>query len=163
MRWTAAMETPAGVIGGFDAGRDAREFPPEQAAASTTSGSPAAATAIPPRPRLIIRTTVGRRPTEKVVSRCTFSPSLWVNQPPPDTPAKQIPSSLQHMGETVDQVTGSLRSLAVELVRSGRTSEAAAVLAGIGAVEMLSMFSEAAKPAQNGHQAQSEHQHEPFG
>ena len=67
------------------------------------------------------------------------------------------------MGETVEQVTGSLRSLAVELVRSGRTSEAAAVLAGIGAVEMLSMFSEAAKPAQNGHQPQQEHQHEPFG
>ncbi len=67
------------------------------------------------------------------------------------------------MGETVDQVTGNLRSLAVELVRSGRTSEAAAVLAGIGAVEMLSMFSESAKPNQNGHQAQPEHQHEPFG
>ncbi|HEX4018752.1 MAG TPA: hypothetical protein VHX15_18595 [Frankiaceae bacterium] len=66
------------------------------------------------------------------------------------------------MGETVEQVTGSLRGLAVELVRGGRTSEAAAVLAGIGAVEMLSMFAEAAKPIQNG-QAHQEHQHEPFG
>ena len=46
------------------------------------------------------------------------------------------------MAETVDQVTGSLRTLAVELVRNGRTSEAAAVLAGIGAVEMLGMFAE---------------------
>jgi hypothetical protein len=67
------------------------------------------------------------------------------------------------MGETVDQVVGSLRGLAVELVRGGRTSEAAAVLAGIGAVEMLGMFSEAAKPAQNGQQPHMEHQHEPFG
>jgi hypothetical protein len=67
------------------------------------------------------------------------------------------------MGETVDQVTGSLRNLAVELVRGGRTSDAAAVLAGIGAVEMLGMFAESSKPAQNGHQAQPEQQHEPFG
>ncbi len=72
-------------------------------------------------------------------------------------------ASLAGMAETVDQVTGSLRNLAVELVRGGRTSEAAAVLAGIGAVEMLSMFSEAAKPTQNGHQPAQEHQHEPFG
>ncbi len=36
------------------------------------------------------------------------------------------------------------------------------MLAGIGAVEMLSMFAEAAKPAQNG-QVHQEHQHEPFG
>jgi hypothetical protein len=67
------------------------------------------------------------------------------------------------MAETVDQVTGNLRSLAVELVRGGRTSEAAAVLAGIGAVEMLGMFAEAGKSSQNGHQPQVEHQPEPFG
>ena len=81
---------------------------------------------------------------------------------PPHSAPDRLPATVPGMGETVDQVTGSLRGLAVELVRGGRTSEAAAVLAGIGAVEMLSMFAEAAKPAQNG-QVHQEHQHEPFG
>jgi hypothetical protein len=66
------------------------------------------------------------------------------------------------MGETIDDVAGRLRGLAVELVRSGRTSDAAAVLAGIGAVEMLSMFSDASKPAESAPQSENnqEHQHE---
>jgi hypothetical protein len=63
------------------------------------------------------------------------------------------------MGETIDDVAGRLRGLAVELVRSGRTSDAAAVLAGIGAVEMLSMFSDASKPAAQS-ENNNEHQHE---
>jgi hypothetical protein len=38
-------------------------------------------------------------------------------------------------------VTGQLRTLAVELVRDGRSADAMAVLASIGALEMLSTFS----------------------
>jgi hypothetical protein len=62
------------------------------------------------------------------------------------------------MGETIDDVAGRLRGLAVELVRSGRTSDAAAVLAGIGAVEMLSMFSDASKPSGEPAQQHETHQ-----
>jgi hypothetical protein len=67
------------------------------------------------------------------------------------------------MGETIDDVAGRLRGLAIELVRSGRTSDAAAVLAGIGAVEMLSMFSDASKPSVESStpsENHNEHQHE---
>ncbi len=45
------------------------------------------------------------------------------------------------MGDTAWDVTGQLRKLAVELVRDGKTAEAMAVLASIGAVEMLQTFS----------------------
>ncbi len=52
------------------------------------------------------------------------------------------------MGDTVEEVSGRLRKIAVELVRTGKAADAAAVLAGIGAVEMLSMFgAEAAGPS----------------
>lgn len=67
------------------------------------------------------------------------------------------------MGETVDDVAGRLRGLAIELVRSGRTSDAAAVLAGIGAVEMLSMFADSSKPSENGQNGQHQEQHEHHG
>ena len=46
------------------------------------------------------------------------------------------------MGDTVGDVSARLRALAVELVRAGKAADAAAVLSGIGAVEMLSMFAE---------------------
>jgi hypothetical protein len=51
------------------------------------------------------------------------------------------------MGDTVEDVAGRLRKLAVELVRAGKAADAAAVLAGIGAVDMLSMFAEDSAPA----------------
>lgn len=51
------------------------------------------------------------------------------------------------MGDTVDDVSDRLRKLAVELVRTGKAADAAAVLAGIGAVEMLSMFADDSAPA----------------
>jgi hypothetical protein len=56
------------------------------------------------------------------------------------------------MGDTVDDVAGRLRKIAVELVRSGRAADAAAVLTSIGAVEMLSMFGEDAAPTGPGPQ-----------
>lgn len=65
------------------------------------------------------------------------------------------------MGDTIEQVIRQLRALAVELVRNGRASEAAAVLAGIGAVELLSTFAEGSQSTGNGQQ-QPEHQ-EHFG
>ncbi len=46
------------------------------------------------------------------------------------------------MADTVADVSARLRALAVELVRAGKAPDAAAVLSGIGAVEMLSMFVE---------------------
>jgi hypothetical protein len=56
------------------------------------------------------------------------------------------------MGDTVEDVSGRLRKIAVELVRDGKAADAAAVLAGIGAVEMLSMFGAGAAPAAAGPQ-----------
>ncbi len=44
------------------------------------------------------------------------------------------------MGDTVEDVAGQLRKLAVELVRAGRAAESTAVLVGIGAIEMLQTF-----------------------
>ncbi len=44
------------------------------------------------------------------------------------------------MGDTVEDVAGQLRKLAVELVHASRAAEATAVLVGIGAVEMLKTF-----------------------
>jgi hypothetical protein len=44
------------------------------------------------------------------------------------------------MGDTAWDVTGQLRKLAVELVRDGKTADAMAVLASIGAMEMLQTF-----------------------
>jgi len=46
------------------------------------------------------------------------------------------------MGETIDQVIERLRKLAVEMVRNHRLSDAAAILAGVGAVEMMDLFAE---------------------
>ena len=46
------------------------------------------------------------------------------------------------MGETIESVIERLRKLAVEMVRTHRLSDAAAVLAGVGAVEMLGLFGE---------------------
>ncbi len=45
------------------------------------------------------------------------------------------------MGDTAWDVTGQLRQLAVELVRDSKTSDAMAVLASIGAIEMMKTFS----------------------
>jgi hypothetical protein len=45
------------------------------------------------------------------------------------------------MGDTAWDVTGQLRQLAVELVRDSKTADAMAVLASIGAIEMLQTFS----------------------
>jgi hypothetical protein len=50
------------------------------------------------------------------------------------------------MGDIVEDVSGRLRKLAVDLVRSSKPEDAAAVLVGIGALEMLSMFSDEASP-----------------
>ncbi len=52
------------------------------------------------------------------------------------------------MGDTVEDVAGRLRKIAVELVRTGKAADAAAVLAAIGAVEMLSMFADDGAPAE---------------
>jgi hypothetical protein len=52
------------------------------------------------------------------------------------------------MGDTVDDVSGRLRKIAVELVRTNKAADAAAVLAAIGAVEMLSMFADDGAPAE---------------
>jgi hypothetical protein len=60
------------------------------------------------------------------------------------------------MGDTVQDVAGQLRKLAVELVRSGKQADAAAVLAGIGAIEMLPMFAD-----QTGAGASSQPSHSP--
>ena len=57
------------------------------------------------------------------------------------------------MGDTVEDVAGLLRKLAVALIRTGRAADAAAVMVGIGAVEMLSMFAEERAPAQLSPQA----------
>jgi len=57
------------------------------------------------------------------------------------------------MGDTIDTVSGRLRKLAVDLVRNSKPEDAAAVLVGIGAVEMLSQFSDAASAAQRAPQA----------
>jgi hypothetical protein len=51
------------------------------------------------------------------------------------------------MGETAWDVTGQLRTLAVELVRDGKSADAMAVLASIGAVEMLHVFGGEGGPA----------------
>jgi hypothetical protein len=53
------------------------------------------------------------------------------------------------MGDTVEDVASRLRKLAVELVRAGKAADAAAVLAGIGAVDMLSMFAESPATAES--------------
>lgn len=42
----------------------------------------------------------------------------------------------------IDQIVRRLRHMASELVRAGRPSDAAAVLAGIGALELLELFSQ---------------------
>jgi hypothetical protein len=57
------------------------------------------------------------------------------------------------MGDTIDDVSGRLRKLAVDLVRSSKPEDAAAVLVGIGAVEMLSQFGDEAVPAERVPQA----------
>ena len=57
------------------------------------------------------------------------------------------------MGDTVENVSGRLRRLAADLVRTSKPEDAAAVLVGIGAVEMLSMFSDEAAPAERAPQA----------
>ena len=54
------------------------------------------------------------------------------------------------MGDLVEDVSGQLRKIAVELVRTGKSADAAAVLASIGAVEMLTMFAGGTGPAQIG-------------
>jgi hypothetical protein len=56
------------------------------------------------------------------------------------------------MGDTIENVAGRLRNIAVELVRSGKAADAAAVLTSIGAVEMLSMFGQDAAPTGPGPQ-----------
>jgi hypothetical protein len=48
----------------------------------------------------------------------------------------------------IEQIVRRLRQFATELVRAGRPSDAAAVLAGIGALEILELFSQRAD--QNG-------------
>jgi hypothetical protein len=67
------------------------------------------------------------------------------------------------MGETIDQVVDRLRKLAVEMVRAHRLSDAAAILSGVGAVEMMSLFAgEPPVEAQNGagqHRAPEFEQH----
>ena len=50
------------------------------------------------------------------------------------------------MGDNAWDVAGQLRKLAVELVRENKTADAMAVLAGIGAVEMLGTFAGADLP-----------------
>lgn len=52
------------------------------------------------------------------------------------------------MGDTVENVSGRLRRLAVDLVRDSKHEDAAAVLVGIGAVEMLSLFGGEAAPTE---------------
>jgi hypothetical protein len=42
----------------------------------------------------------------------------------------------------IEQIVRRLRQFATELVRAGRPSDAAAVLAGIGALEILELFSQ---------------------
>jgi hypothetical protein len=59
------------------------------------------------------------------------------------------------MGETIDDVVERLRKLAVEMVRGRRLSDATAVLAGIGAIEMMDVFAGGTPPAQNAEQASS--------
>jgi hypothetical protein len=46
----------------------------------------------------------------------------------------------------IEQIVRRLRQFASELVRSGRPSDAAAVLAGIGALEILELFSTTGQP-----------------
>jgi hypothetical protein len=46
----------------------------------------------------------------------------------------------------IEQIAKRLRQIASELVRSGRSSDAAAVLAGIGALEILELFSTTGQP-----------------
>jgi hypothetical protein len=46
----------------------------------------------------------------------------------------------------IDQIVNRLRQFATELVRGGRASDAAAVLAGIGALEILELFSTSGQP-----------------
>ena len=60
----------------------------------------------------------------------------------PARPETASRSTLGGMADTVADVSGRLRALAVELVPAGKAPDAAAVLFGIGAVEMLSMFAE---------------------
>ena len=57
------------------------------------------------------------------------------------------------MGDTIETVSSRLRLLAVDLVRTSKPEDAAAVLVGIGAIEMLSMFADAAAPAGRAPQA----------
>jgi hypothetical protein len=53
----------------------------------------------------------------------------------------------------IEQIVRRLRQFASELVRSGRPSDAAAVLAGIGALEILELFSTSGQPrTSNGEQ-----------
>lgn len=46
----------------------------------------------------------------------------------------------------IAQIVNRLRQFATELVRAGRASDAAAVLAGIGALEILELFSTSGQP-----------------
>jgi hypothetical protein len=48
----------------------------------------------------------------------------------------------------IEQIVSRLRQFASELVRGGRASDAAAVLAGIGALEILELFSTTGQPQQ---------------
>jgi hypothetical protein len=57
------------------------------------------------------------------------------------------------MGDTVEDVSGRLRKLAVDLVRDSKPEDAAAVLVGIGAVEMLSEFGDEPAPVGRAPQA----------
>jgi hypothetical protein len=59
----------------------------------------------------------------------------------------------------IEQIVRRLRQFASELVRSGRASDAAAVLAGIGALEILELFSTSGQPAQPVHAAVNGEQH----
>jgi hypothetical protein len=53
------------------------------------------------------------------------------------------------MGETIDDVVERLRKLAVEMVRTRRLSDAAAVLSGVGALEMMDAFAGGNPPARS--------------
>jgi hypothetical protein len=64
----------------------------------------------------------------------------------------------------IEQIVRRLRQFASELVRSGRPSDAAAVLAGIGALEILELFSTSGQPhTSNGEQQYASSSSEQYG
>jgi hypothetical protein len=63
--------------------------------------------------------------------------------------AGRRPSRFNVMND-IEQIVRRLRQFASELVRSGRPSDAAAVLAGIGALEILELFSTSGQPHTGG-------------